>query len=527
MYPIVSEKDRNFSEAGYKTLGVSIKVNDKEWEFVGILPMLDPPRHDSAQTVKNLQDAGIRVKMITGDHLNIGIETARLIGMGTNMYSGEATRDGTERTKELIWNADGFAQVLPKDKREVVLCLKKHFNCVVGMTGDGVNDAPALSAAQCGIAVDDATDAAKNAAAIILTCPGLSPIYSAVVESRRIFRKLKAYVIYRFAATIQIVCVLSLLIYISNCPINSLYVILLALFNDITMLPIAYDRQLASKTPENPDVSRMLLLSFVLGAIETGFSLLFAYGAEGTGWFDDKNDQYDISSCDTTIQSAVWLQMSIAAELLIFSARAPTYMWYSIAPSWPLFLSVIAGCIITSVLAGLFSLFGGLQLSDILMIWAYDVVGLVILDVAKVAFLRAFNESLEVIDESTLVKPSGHPVDRPIREGSGLSSSSPGVDALVAATHSRISAHSTRLSEWDKTGRKSYYSNSNSVQTCSLISRGSERSVRGRFKSSGFSGNLTAGQDYGPSTGQVTGRTSLASGSYRPNTPANFARPVS
>ena len=115
--------------------------------------------------------------MITGDHLNIAIETARLIGMGQNIHAGEETRIESQAKNDLIWNADGFAQVLPRDKREVVLVLKETFKIVVGMTGDGVNDAPALSAAQCGIAVDDATDAAKNAAAIILTSPGLSAIY--------------------------------------------------------------------------------------------------------------------------------------------------------------------------------------------------------------------------------------------------------------------------------------------------------------------------------------------------------------
>lgn len=328
--------------------------------------------------------------------------------MGTNIYSGEATRGGSESTKELIWNADGFAQVLPSDKREVVMVLKKSFNVVCGMTGDGVNDAPALSAAQCGIAVDDATDAAKNAAAIILTSPGLSAIYYAVVESRRIFRKLKAYVIYRFAATIQIVFVLSFLIYVSNCPINSLYVILLALFNDLTMLPIAYDRQQASKVPDTPDVSKLLLLSFVLGFLETILSLFFAYGADPSGLFGSESDNLEIASCSRNIQSSVWLQMSIAAELLIFTARAPSYMWTSIAPSSALFVSVMGGCVLTSILAGCFNYFGGLSAHDIVLIWAYDLACLIFIDICKVLFLTSFNENLEVLPDA----PDTPPDDR-------------------------------------------------------------------------------------------------------------------
>ena len=146
LYPRVSEIDMNFSKAGYKTLGVAVKFNDGPFKFVGILPMLDPPRHDTSLTVQYLQEAGINVKMITGDHLNIAKETARLIGMGVNIHPGEATRDGTESGHELIFHADGFAQVLPRDKREVVLVLKNVYNRVTGMTGDGVNDAPALSA---------------------------------------------------------------------------------------------------------------------------------------------------------------------------------------------------------------------------------------------------------------------------------------------------------------------------------------------------------------------------------------------
>lgn len=173
--------------------------------------------------------------MITGDHQNVAKETARLIGLGQNIHPGEDIRTTTnpQQKKEMIWQADGFAAVLPSDKREVVLTLRNDFGVVTGMTGDGVNDAPALSAAQVGIAVEGATDAAKNAADLILTEPGLGPIYGAVLESRRIFARVKSYVVYRIAASILLVLTLSIVIFVSGCAVDSLLVIVLALLNDI------------------------------------------------------------------------------------------------------------------------------------------------------------------------------------------------------------------------------------------------------------------------------------------------------
>eukprot|EP01034_Spumella_vulgaris_P021274 gene21274-27297_t len=445
--------DLTFSKAGYKTLGISVKINDGPFKFVGILPMLDPPRHDTAKTIKNLVNAGIRVKMITGDHLNIAKETARLIGMGTNILKGEETRNASAVRDEMIWDADGFAQVLPRDKREVVLVLKNTFKKVVGMTGDGVNDAPALSAAQCGIAVDDATDAAKNAAAIILTSPGLSAIYSAVIESRRIFRKLKSYVVYRFAATMQIVIVLTLLIYISDCPINSLYIILLALFNDLTMLPIAYDRQNASATPENPNVTEILMLSFVLGAMETMFSLLWAYASYKTSIF--KSD-FDIFECSTSAQSGVWIQMSVAAELLIFSARAPSYIWTSIAPSPALFCSVIIGSLIISILAGAVGFFGHVHASDIAIIWCYDIICLVVIDCVKVMYFNLMNHSSSVLvdaveDEVEVkkVEPAAPEGPKDIEMG-GRDRALSGESVLSDGSSSRASAINNRMEQWNR-----------------------------------------------------------------------------
>lgn len=398
----VQKLDAKLSKAGYKTLGVSVQIGlGSPWRYVGILPMLDPPRHDTAQTISNLLHAKVRVKMITGDHLNIAKETARLIGLGINMYKGEEIRDASEIRDEMILQADGFAQVLPRDKREVVLVLRNKFKYVVGMTGDGVNDAPALSAAQCGIAVEDATDAAKNAAAIILTTPGLSAIYSAIIESRRIFRKLKSYVIYRFAATIQIVVVLTLLIFISNCPINSFYIVLFALLNDVTLLPIAYDTQGVSATPEYPAVMPILITSAFMGALQTGFSMLWAYASYRTNWF--KSD-FDIFQCTDQAQSGVWVQVFVAAEILIFSARAPTYFWNFLPPSPALFISVTLGCLIVTILACASPFFGNIWVQDAVIIWVYNLICFVIVDTLKVLVLHFLGETFEPLESNTTTK---------------------------------------------------------------------------------------------------------------------------
>merc|ERR1719436_101141 len=237
-------------------------------QFAAIMPILDPPRSDTQLTIHRIRTGGIAVKMVTGDHLNIAIETSRLIGLGTAVHPATDLWPVSASRDALIMSADGFAQVLPKDKREIVLVLQNR-GLVVGMTGDGVNDAPALAQAQIGIAVDGATEAARSAADIVLTTPGLSAIFDAVAESRMIFGRLRSYVLYRLAATIQIVLVLSFLIYGYDDPLPALYVILLALLNDVTMLPVSSDNATPSATPEIPSMPSILLASLLYGILET------------------------------------------------------------------------------------------------------------------------------------------------------------------------------------------------------------------------------------------------------------------
>jgi H+-transporting ATPase len=521
----VKKVDFDFSKAGYKTLGIVVKINDGDWVYCGILPMLDPPRHDTSQTIKNLVTAGIEVKMITGDHLNIAKETARLIGMGVNIYPGEATRDGSQEGHDIIRRANGFAQVLPRDKREVVLVLRNIYHQVCGMTGDGVNDAPALSAAQCGIAVDDATDAAKNAAAIILTSPGLSAIYSGVVESRRIFRKLKSYVTYRFAATIQIVIVLTLLIFISNCSINATYVIILALFNDLTMLPIAYDRQQASAMPENPDVVKMLTMSAGLGIFETIFSMIFAYGVDASGIFQG---DYPIADCPKDTQAAIWLQMFIAAELLIFVTRAPKLIVFSIPPSIALFSSVLIGCIVCSLMAGLSSYFGGLPIVDIVLIWCYNLIGFGILDVLKVGILAFFDEKTDVLPEQV---ESGSVSDKPAKHGHGHGDDVEHGTSMASDKEeedfSRASMSASRLNDWAiQNERMSSVEHTRPSQAGKMSHRlSSANMIAGDVKHAreSFTNRLSVSHAVPVSSGAEL-RPSFIGGNIRPNIPSNKSK---
>jgi len=371
---ILEKKDAMFASRGFKTIGVAVSFNDGPMIFAGIIPMQDPPRADTKDTIRNIKQAKIRVKMITGDHLNIAKETARQIELGTNILLTSSLYPPSSERDDLVFSADGFAQVLPKDKQEVVSILQNR-GLVVGMTGDGVNDAPALAKAQIGIAVEGATDAAKSAADILLTEPGLSPIYEAVLESRRIFKRLRSYVLYRLAATVQIVLVLSVLIFQYDNQLDAIYVILLALFNDVSMMPVAYDYAVPSKTPEKPTIQGLLVVSVILGVLEAIQSI-------GLYQLGDKFLSSNFSDSHYR-QVAIYLQITLAIEFLIISCRTPGFFFLSI-PCKALIASVLTANTISTLATGFGIVVGKLHWMDILYIWIYDVVWLFVIDILKI-----------------------------------------------------------------------------------------------------------------------------------------------
>jgi len=412
----VKGEDNKLSSAGYKTIAVAMCEGDCRepgehvWKFVGIMPMLDPPREDTPATIASLHHANISVKMITGDHVNVGKETCRLIGLGTDMHAGEEIRaaETQDLRNKMIFAADGFGAVLPSDKREVVMTLKNEYGLVTGMTGDGVNDAPALSAAQVGIAVEGATDAARNAADLILTESGLRPIYGAVLESRRIFARIKAYVVYRMAASAILVLVLSIISFAGlGCVVDSILIIALALLNDISMLPVAYDNADATAKPQLPNTTKLILTSLYYGLVHTVMTLAFLFGmSEATP--NSITDKIDFAECvaDPTGPTAafIWVHLAIVTELAIFSVRAPSYFFLSRPSIW-LVISVVATCIIVS-LVGVFAL--GLSGYSLLWIWIFNLLAFALVDVGKIWFRQAIGDAPgEIIasDELIEVKP--------------------------------------------------------------------------------------------------------------------------
>ena len=261
----------DFAARGFRALGVARADGDGKWRLLGVLPLFDPPREDAKSTVATAAEMGVKIKMVTGDALAIAREMAKTLGMGANILDantlGDAKTEETAAVAKTIEDADGFAQVFPEHKFHIVDVLQKHGH-IVGMTGDGVNDAPALKKADCGIAVSGATDAARAAASIVLLTPGLSVIIEAIKESRRIFQRMNSYAIYRIAETLRVLLFMTLAIVVFKFyPLTAIMIVMLALLNDGAILSIAYDNVIYRNKPEAWDMRTVLGISTPFSAL--------------------------------------------------------------------------------------------------------------------------------------------------------------------------------------------------------------------------------------------------------------------
>jgi len=378
-----SEIDRQvaaLAAQGTRALVVARADAPGVWRLLGILPLSDPPRPDSRATIAAAEAMGVGVKMVTGDQLAIARQIAGALGMGTDILDAGtlafADAAQTRATLKEIEGADGFAQVFPEHKYRIVAALQQGGH-IVGMTGDGVNDAPALKKADCGIAVSNATDAARAAAAIVLLTPGLSVIVTAIQEARRIFQRMNAYAIYRIAETIRVLLFMTLSILAFNFyPVTAVMIVLLALLNDGAILSIAYDNTKFSDRPEAWDMRRVLGVATVLGVVGVIESFALFYAA----------DRYLHMSRDL-IQTLIYLKLSIAGHVTVFVARTRGPFW-SERPSNLLLGAVIATQLLATFIAvyGLFMTPLGWKWAG--LVWGYVLVWLFIEDRAKLFAYR-------------------------------------------------------------------------------------------------------------------------------------------
>lgn len=345
----VDKAVNDFAARGFRSLGVARAEADGIWQLVGVLPLFDPPREDAKATVAQALAMGVKVKMVTGDALAIAKETAKKLDMGTNILDasslGDSTKEESAAVTASIENADGFAQVFPEHKFHIVDVLQKHGH-IVGMTGDGVNDAPALKKADCGIAVSGATDAARAAASIVLTTPGLSVIIDAIKESRRIFQRMNSYAIYRIAETLRVLLFMTLAILVFNFyPVTAVMIVMLALLNDGAILSIAYDNVHYRNQPEAWNMRMVLGVSTVLGVVGVVAAFGLFYLGERVFHIDRAQ-----------IQTMMYLKLSVAGHLTIFLTRTRGPFW-SIRPARVLWIAVLG----TQILATLIAVYGFLM----------------------------------------------------------------------------------------------------------------------------------------------------------------------
>src|SRR5271169_2909424 len=379
----VEKAVNEFAGRGFRSLGVARADEEGNWQFVGMLPLFDPPREQAKATIASARQMGVDIKMVTGDQIAIARETSRTLGLGTNILDasglGDIKHHETAQAAEAIEKADGFAQVFPEHKYHIVDVLEQRGH-IVGMTGDGVNDAPALKKADCGIAVSGATDSARAAASIVLLASGLSVIIDAIKESRRIFQRMNSYAIYRIAETLRVLFFMTLAILVFNFyPLTAVMIVMLALLNDGAILSIAYDNVQYKDKPEAWNMRLVLGISTVLGVAGVVAAFGLFYLGERVFHLDHAH-----------IQSLMYLKLSVAGHLTIFLTRTRGPFW-SIRPAKIVWMAVLG----TQMLATLIAVYGvfmtPLGWGWALFVWGYALAWFLLNDCVKLLAYRIFD----------------------------------------------------------------------------------------------------------------------------------------
>lgn len=407
-----SAKIVEFAERGFRSLGVARTLPghpDNEWYMMGILSLFDPPREDTKDTIERALVQGVSVKMITGDHLLIAKETARRLGMGTSILPSHKLHEAkdTKTRIDLVISSDGFAEVFPDDKFNIVATVQEAGHCT-GMTGDGVNDAPALKKAQVGFAVHGATPAAQGAASVVLSTPGLSVIITAIIRSRKIFQRMNNYVIYRVNVSLQLLIFFFFATVIFKFHVPTLVVLLMALFNDFAVMSIAYDKVFPSIRPEKWRVIQLSVIGFVLAAVHAASSLLMLYWVTTNFLVGSFPNWFQLEYLLVPQQRGViFIQLSLSAQISVYAARTNGF-FFTRRPGFVLLAAMSAQMFIATLLGIYWP--GDLYSTDLEnlcgsggawagIVWANVIITFLIADTIKV-ILRVIIDKITVSTES-------------------------------------------------------------------------------------------------------------------------------
>ncbi len=370
----INAKIKEMSLKGYRTIAVAAKLGSrKEWSFVGVIPLNDKPRVDSKKLIEELRALGIKTKMLTGDNIDTAKEIAKEVGIGDKILDVKTLEGLDEKTlSKLVIEHDGFAGVFPKDKYTIVKALQDA-GYHVGMTGDGVNDAPALKQAEVGIAVSNATDVAKSAATIVLTSPGIEPIVNAVKESRSIFERMISYTLNKVTRIFQIAFFLSIaFIILRFLPIRAIQLILMIFINDIGSIALSTDKESYSKKPDTWNIKAILFASIIFGIMAIIEVSILAY--LGLFYFHLSNASFE---------TFMFVAFIFSIEALLLSIRSRRRFFHS-RPSIPVILQIVLAFIITFIIAKFGLLMSSISLSYILFMFVLSFVFLFVTDIIKI-----------------------------------------------------------------------------------------------------------------------------------------------
>jgi magnesium-transporting ATPase (P-type) len=378
---------REVALKGYRSLAVARGVEDGALELLGLVSLYDPPRSDAKQLIAKLKDLGVSVKMLTGDAVAVASEIAKGVGLSTikrvaDLKAASALADA--RTdgagKNLLDGVDGFAEVYPEDKYIVVQRLQAAGH-VTGMTGDGVNDAPALRQAEVGIAVSSATDVAKGAASVVLTEPGLTNIVTLIEQGREIYQRVLTWIVNKISRTILKSAFVAIAFVVTGKFVVSAFAMLLLVFmTDFAKISLATDHVQPSKKPETWNIGGFIAVSVVLGIAMLLESLGFLYFA----W-----SRFGLATNDNSLYTFSFLLLLYFAAFSIVSARERRWFWTT-KPSKMLTAAVTAEFVVGTALTRI-GLPGMMPLPwpQTLAVLAYALVScLVVNDAIKVLMIR-------------------------------------------------------------------------------------------------------------------------------------------